>query len=71
MVMIIFMWVLPIGLFFYRPQVKRNAEEQWPEIPYEDLKFGKKIEMVVITAVCVGIPWLMYYGIKIGALTWK
>lgn len=64
-------WVLPIALFCYHPDRSGEVTDEWGAIPYEKLKFNKRLEMAVIFGICALTGWIVWGLIKLGVLVWK
>ncbi len=63
-VVVLLTWVLPIGLFFYKPNKKDVGSDEWQPIPYENLKFKKNKEMVILGTICVLFSWVIWLFVK-------
>lgn len=73
LIIVLVFWVVPFVLFWYNPKQAREEviEEDWNGIPYEHLKFNKTMEVVIVTAICVGCSWLIWALANAGVLVWK
>lgn len=74
LLLLIVLWIMPIYLYFYEPkaQEKEGIEEdlgqEWLPMEYEEYKFRRRTEIVVMVLVCIGFGWLVWVGVSSGFL---
>jgi hypothetical protein len=63
--------VIPIALFCYHPDRSGEVTDEWGAVPYENLKFSKIKEMIIVIGVCSSFSWVVWLLIKLKVLVWK
>lgn len=70
-ILFIILWVIPISLYFYQPKREISTGPDWEPAEYEELKFNRTAEIIIIIISCLSISWLVWLGVSAGVLVWK
>jgi hypothetical protein len=70
-ILFIILWAIPVRAFFYEPKREVNPDPDWSPTEYEEYKFRRGPEILLISLVCMATTWLTWLGVVTKVLVWK